>query len=142
MVEQARNTSPPHTFPRRSVPAQLLLVDDNALVREGIRNIVAAYDDLHIIGEASNGLNAVDLVRTLKPDMVVMDVNMLGIDGIEATLRIRNAMPSTRVIGLTGLSSLTMEAAMRAAGVPRCPSKESAADALYQAILHCLDTPL
>jgi DNA-binding NarL/FixJ family response regulator len=74
----------------------VVLVDDHAMIRERIRNIIAGYEDLHVAGEASNGLDAVELVKTSKPDVVVMDVNMPGIDGIEATRRLRNATPSTR----------------------------------------------
>ena len=131
-----------HERQREHVVISVVLVDDHAMIREGIRNIIAAYNDLHVAGGASNGLDAVELVRTLKPDVVVMDVNMPGIDGIEATRRVRNAMPSTRVIGLTGLPSSTMQADMRAAGASAFLSKDSEADALYQAIVHCLDNPM
>jgi PAS domain S-box-containing protein len=116
----------------------LLLVEDHTMVREGLRNILMGYADLRVIGEASNGLDAVEMALRLKPDIVVMDIHMPGIDGIEATRRILGTRRETIVIGLTVMTSATMEETMRAAGASALLSKHSAGEELYQAILRTI----
>ncbi|TFD61960.1 response regulator transcription factor [Cryobacterium sp. Hh7] len=85
----------------RSAPIRILLVDDQALLRVGFRMVLEAEDDFTVVGEASDGAQAIDLAARLKPDVVLMDVRMSGIDGIEATRQIMAAQPETRIIILT-----------------------------------------
>jgi DNA-binding NarL/FixJ family response regulator len=80
---------------------RILLVDDHAMVRQGFRLILAAQSDMEIIGEAGNGREAVELSDKLKPDIVVMDVAMPELNGIEATRRIAESSPRTRVLALS-----------------------------------------
>ncbi len=80
---------------------RILLADDHALVRQGFRMILAAQPDLEIVGEAGNGREAVEMASTLKPDLVVMDVSMPELNGIEATRRILEESPRTRVLALS-----------------------------------------
>ena len=82
-------------------PIRVLIVDDHALFRKGLELVLAAEPDLEIVGEAAEGLEAIDRAADLQPDVVLMDVRMPGVGGIEATRRIRNAQPSTRVVMLT-----------------------------------------
>jgi len=125
----------------RSVPAlqqnatvRILLVDDHTLMRQGLRSIVSGYAHLEVVGEAGDGVEAVALVDQLDPDVVVMDINMPNMDGIEATRRIKAHHPSTVVIGLSVNQLFDTEERMKAAGAAVYLTKESAADVLCHAI--------
>jgi len=80
---------------------RILLVDDHAMVRKGFGLILAAQQDMEVIGEAGNGKEAVDLTEKLQPDVVVMDVAMPELNGIESTRKIMVAVPRTRVLALS-----------------------------------------
>ena len=80
---------------------RVLIVDDQALVRAGFRMILEAQPDLEVVGEAADGSAAIDAVRTLRPDVVLMDVRMPGVDGIEATRRLTEAGAAGKIVILT-----------------------------------------
>ncbi|HEY3344772.1 MAG TPA: response regulator transcription factor [Anaerolineaceae bacterium] len=82
-------------------PIQVCLVDDQRLMRDGLRTLLELEDDLHVTGEAEDGLAAVDLYAEQRPDVVLMDIRMPGIDGVEATRRILARWPEARVVILT-----------------------------------------
>jgi PAS domain S-box-containing protein len=115
-------------------PVRVLLVDDHAMVRQGLRSILDGYPNLDIIAEAGDGEEAITLARLLKPDLIVMDVNMPRLDGIEATRRIREELPSTYVVGLSVNEAEHIVKSMKAAGAAAFLTKESAADHLYETI--------
>lgn len=119
---------------RRHGTLRVLLADDHAMVREGLRNILQAYEDVEIVGEAGDGKQAVELARSLLPDVVVMDVNMPVMDGIEATRLIKQVHPRLAVIGLSVRSDRETSQAMQAAGASRYLSKESVGQHLYETI--------
>jgi DNA-binding NarL/FixJ family response regulator len=80
---------------------RLLLVDDQALLRMGFRLILEAEPDIEVVGEASDGAAAISMSRALHPDVVLMDVRMPGMNGIQATAEVTAACPATRVLILT-----------------------------------------
>jgi two-component system response regulator NreC len=80
---------------------RIMLADDHAVVRQGFKMILAEQPDMEIVGEAGNGREAVELAETLKPDIVVMDVSMPELNGIEATRRLCETTSHTRVVALS-----------------------------------------
>jgi two-component system, NarL family, response regulator NreC len=80
---------------------RILLADDHAVVRQGFKMILGAQPDFEIVGEAGNGREAVELAENLKPDIVVMDVAMPELNGIEATRRLSTSVPHCRVVALS-----------------------------------------
>ncbi len=91
------------------------MVDDHALLRKGIQTILGAWPEWEVVGEAGNGQEAVQLAKELLPDIVLMDISMPGMGGLEATRVIRRASPDTKVLLLTLHNSIELvETALRA----------------------------
>ena len=82
-------------------PVRIVLADDQALFREGLRTLLSTRPDIEIVGEAANGLEVVELVEQLQPSVVLMDLRMPLMDGIQATARLREASPDVAVLALT-----------------------------------------
>jgi two-component system, NarL family, response regulator LiaR len=82
-------------------PARVMLADDHDLMREGLRAVLKVEEDLEVVGEAKNGLEAIELCRRLRPDLVLMDVRMPRADGLEATRAIKAEMPQVSVVVVT-----------------------------------------
>jgi DNA-binding NarL/FixJ family response regulator len=80
---------------------RILIADDHAVVRSGLRSILESEDDIEVVGEAADGHQALEFAQELLPDVILMDINMGDWDGVTATRRVRNSVPSSRVIVLT-----------------------------------------
>ncbi|HET7439483.1 MAG TPA: response regulator, partial [Nitrospira sp.] len=128
-------SAPDSGFERDTNRIRVLLVDDHPLVREGMRGLLQEHVDVAIVGEAWDGEEAVAFVDKLRPDCVIMDVNMPKIDGIEATRRIKAAFGHTAIVGISVNTSRELEAAMRRAGADEFLSKGAPADVVYRAIV-------
>ena len=97
---------------------RILLVDDHGVVRQGLKMYLRGEPDFEIIGEASNGQQAIDMVRDLTPDVVLMDLLMPGMNGVDATAVIRREFPDTEVIALTSvLEDQAVVGAIRAGAI-------------------------
>lgn len=113
---------------------RLLLVDDHAIMRAGLRMLFAAEEDMVIVGEASSGLEAIAAVRELAPDVVIMDVAMPGMSGIETTRRLKEVSPTTAVLALTMHEDEQYFFEMLRAGASGYIPKRAAPDDLISAI--------
>ena len=91
----------------------VLLVDDHEMVRMGLAAYLSTQGDMKVVGEASNGIEGVALANTLKPDVILMDLVMEKMDGIEATRTIMQVLPSTKIIVLTSFIVLLYEYLLR-----------------------------
>jgi DNA-binding NarL/FixJ family response regulator len=80
---------------------RILLVDDHAILREGLRALLSYYPDVEVVGEAEDGAQAIERVERLNPDIIIMDIAMPGMNGLEATQRIHQQYPDARVLILT-----------------------------------------
>lgn len=112
---------------------KILIADDHPVFRFGLKALLATEPDLQVIAEASTGLDAVTLARDLSPDVILMDINMPEMNGIEATRQIVRARPETGILILSMLDDDTVFSAMRA-GARGYLLKGSEGDATVQAI--------
>jgi PAS domain S-box-containing protein len=115
-------------------PIRVVLVDDHSMVREGLCRVLDEHHNLAIVGEAGDGLDAVELVERCAPDVVIMDVNLPRISGIEATRRILDRAPHAIVIGISSGADEFVAKAMKGAGAVACVMKERAVEDLCRAI--------
>jgi DNA-binding NarL/FixJ family response regulator len=113
---------------------RVLVVDDESLVRRILKQILASYQDLELVGEAANGEEAIAAVTRLQPDIVVMDIRMPTLDGIAAAREIRAQAPHVKIIGLSEHATGYNTDAMEQAGVVGVYLKSMALEELYPAI--------
>jgi PAS domain S-box-containing protein len=117
-----------------------LIADDHALFRDGVARLVDKEADIRCIGQAANGREVIELARSLKPDVILMDINMPEISGLEATQAIHRDLPEIRIIGLSMHDDPELAQAMYAAGAVGYKSKSCAAAELVAAIRNVMTT--
>ena len=112
----------------------IVLVDDHKLLRDGLRNIIEQKSNMHIIGEASNGREAIKVCSKLEPDVLIIDVAMPGLNGVEAAEQIHKINPNIKIIGLSMHSSKEFIQGMFKAGAFGYLLKDGDSDELITAI--------
>lgn len=113
---------------------KIMLVDDHELVRTGVRRLLEDNPELEIVGEACSGEEAISLVRELKPDVVLMDLNMPGIGGLETTRKIKHLTPNVRIIIVTMVDDTLFPQRLLKAGASGYLTKGAKTDEIMRAI--------
>jgi DNA-binding NarL/FixJ family response regulator len=113
---------------------RVAIIDDHAVVRAGLEQVIALADDIELVGSGTDGTEAEDIVRRLEPDVVLMDLSMPGLDGIEATKRVLAARPETNVLVLTSFSDRDRILQALDAGASGYLLKDAEPDELLRAI--------
>ena len=121
------------------LPARLVLVDDHALMRKGMKSMLLGEPDLEVIGEASDGQEALELCRSLRPDVVLMDVRMPQMDGLQATRAIKRELPATSILMVTMHENLDYLYEALRAGAAGYILKESGQEEVLGAVRGVLD---
>jgi len=117
-----------------AVSIRVMVADDHAVLRQSLRYLLEAQPGIEVVGEASNGRDAVDMAEKLQPDVVLMDTIMPGLNGIEATRQIRRRVPKTKVLMLTGYMEDEHVAGALKAGASGYVIKSSELDELFLGI--------
>ena len=122
---------------KRGEAIRVLLVDDHPVLRQVLRNFLSTnHRDIEVVGEAGSGEEALQCVQELSPLVVVMDINMPGLNGIEATARIKHTHPHVGVVGLSMSVDEAYRCAMIAAGATAVISKRNVVEQLYDEIIN------
>jgi two-component system, NarL family, response regulator LiaR len=121
-----------HAYSNQTI--QVMLVDDHAMVRAGIKVLLEQFEGIEVVGEAANGFQSIELVKQLQPDVTLMDLSMPGMDGIEATERILAIWPGQRIIVLTGFLDEEKLIQSIRAGAQGCLDKTIPPEDLVQSI--------
>ncbi len=117
---------------------QILIVDDHQMVRIGLTTVINSFDNMRVLGEAANGLEAIDMCHQTQPDVILMDIKMPTLDGIEATQRILAEYPQIRVIGLTSFNQDDLIREMLMAGASGCLLKDASREEIHEAIINAI----
>ena len=112
----------------------ILIADDQGILRQGINSLMKEHPDIQVVGEANNGLAAVEMARKLRPDVVIMDVTMSGLNGIEATRQIKSELPEIKVLAMSVHAEREFVLDMIRAGASGYILKECAFEDLINAI--------
>lgn len=117
----------------------VVLVDDHRLVRAGLEQLLALTDDIRVVGSAADGSTAIPLVAERRPDLVLMDISMPGVDGIETTRALMAQDPRTRVLVLTSVSDQERILESMQAGALGYVMKDAEPDELFDRIRSAVD---
>jgi len=119
---------------------RVLLVDDNAAVRTVLKGLLEEHADFQVVGEASDGDEAVVLAERYRPDVTLMDIRLPRVSGVEATRQINKKLPQSMIIGMSSLYTPHSYNAMMAAGAVAFVHKEDAVEVLYKTLAFALYT--
>ena len=119
---------------------RVLLVDDNAAVRTVLKGLLEEHADLQVVGEASDGEEAVVLAERYRPDVTLMDIRLPRVSGVEATRQINDKLPQSMIIGMSSLYTPHSYNAMMAAGAVAFVRKEDAVEVLYKTLAFAMYT--
>jgi DNA-binding NarL/FixJ family response regulator len=118
-----------------AAPVRLVLVEDNEVFREALELLLGLRQDVQVVASVADGAEAVPACREHRPDVVVMDYRLPGLDGVQATAAVREACPDVAVVCLTARVTRSEEEALRAAGAAACLSKDQDLDELVAVLL-------
>jgi two-component system response regulator NreC len=121
-------------MPKIAPKTKILVVDDHVIVREGVRMILAKESDFEVVGEAGDGAQALELTERVHPDVVIMDISMPGMGGVEATQTLRDKYPDVQVLALTMHEDESYVFQLLRAGAAGYVLKRAAAQDLVQAV--------
>jgi DNA-binding NarL/FixJ family response regulator len=113
---------------------RLLLVEDNQVFREALELLLGLQNDIEVVASVAEGTSAAEAVKTHRPDVVLMDYRLPGLDGVQATKAVREAYPAVSVVCLTASANLREVDALYEAGVVECLSKDQELDEIVDAI--------
>jgi CheY-like chemotaxis protein len=125
---------PSSVYPDPGKKIRVMLVDDHAVVRQGMANLLGDEPDIVVVGEAADGQEAVEIAARLLPDVILMDMSMPKLNGVEATRIIHNDWPAIRIIGLSMFEEADRAQAMRDAGAVHYLTKSGPAEELIKII--------
>jgi DNA-binding NarL/FixJ family response regulator len=136
------SSSQPHIGRRNNLRKlrriRVVVAEDHPVMRDGLSQLITQQEDMEVIGQASDGVEAVRITRDIGPDVVLMDVTMPILDGIEATRQIVSGQPEICIIGLSMHEDPELAAEMMEAGAANYFTKTSATDELLDAIRACI----
>lgn len=155
IVPHPKRTQPEHPMPAASAepvsaadaspgrgPIRVLLADDHAVVRDGLTRLLANESDIEVVGQAADGLEVVQMALQLKPDIILMDVSMPYLSGVDVTRRLTQQLPGIRVIGLSMHRQEDIAAAMTSAGAIAYLTKSMEPEALVAAVRDYATRPI
>lgn len=122
-----------------SSPIKVIIADDHVLYRAGVKTALGAKKDIQVIGEADNGMHLIHLVKTIVPDIVLLDIQMPIMDGIAVLPELKKLCPQTRVIMLTMMDDHSMITRLMELGANSYLSKTSDSETIYEAIKTCME---